>query len=45
MYQFLANMWIMRKVDEQYLYAMVDKGYITQEEKDMIIAIPQVPKA
>lgn len=42
MYQFLANMWIMRKVDEEYLQAMVEKGFITIEEKEMIIAIPQI---
>lgn len=43
MYQFLLNMWIMKKIDEAYLDRMVEKGYITAEEKQMIIATPQLP--
>lgn len=42
MYQFLLNMWIMRKVDEAYLQARVTKNQITQQELGMIIATPQV---
>lgn len=42
MYNFLLNMWIMKKVDEQYLQARVTKGQITQKEYEMIIATPQV---
>lgn len=42
MYQFLLNMWIMRRVDEVYLQARVEKGQITQEEYEMIIATPQI---
>ena len=42
MYNFLLNMWIMRKVDEAYLTNMVTKGRITEEEKQMILATPQV---
>ena len=42
MYQFLLNMWIMRKVDEAYLQNQVAKGRITQEQYNMIIATPQV---
>ena len=41
MYNFLLNMWIMKKVDE-YLQARVAKGQITQQEYEMIIATPQV---
>lgn len=44
MYQFLLNMWIMRKVDETYLQARVTKNQITQQECEMIIATPQVTK-
>lgn len=42
MYQFLLNMWIMKKVDESYLVAQVEKGRLTEEEYAMIIATPQL---
>jgi hypothetical protein len=42
MYGFLLNMWIMHKVDQAYLEAQVEKGRITTEEKDMILATPQL---
>lgn len=42
MYNFLLNMWIMKKVDEPYLTNMVAKGRITEQEKQMILATPQV---
>lgn len=41
MYQFLLNMWIVGKIDEAYLVKMVEKGYITVEEKELILATPQ----
>lgn len=41
MYNFLLNMWIMRKVDESYLQSMVVKGRITQAEYEMIVSTPQ----
>jgi len=41
-YPFLLNMWIMKKIDEDYLDIQVKKGRITKEEKDMIIATPQL---
>ena len=44
MYGFLCNMWVMRKVDEPYLTRMVEKGFITAEEKQMILATPQLPE-
>ena len=40
-YTFLLNMWIMRKVDEDYLQGQVDRKRITLEEKQMITATPQ----
>lgn len=43
MYQFLLNMWIMKRIDELYLQGQVSKGRITQEEYEMIIATPQIP--
>jgi len=42
MYQFLLNMWIMRRVDESYLQGQVLKGRITQDEYNMIVATPQI---
>lgn len=42
MYQFLLNMWIMRKIDEAFLQGQITKGRVTQEEYDMIVATPQV---
>lgn len=42
MYQFLLNMWIMKRIDETYLQGQVTKGRITQQEYDMIIATPQL---
>ena len=41
-YTFLLNMWIMKKVDEKYLQGQVDRGRITDEEKQMIMSTPQV---
>jgi hypothetical protein len=42
MYQFLLNMWVMKKIDETYLSGQVTKGRITEDEKAMILATPQV---
>lgn len=42
MYNFLLNMWIMKKVNEEYLQKRVTKGQITQDEYDMIVATPQI---
>jgi len=41
-YNFLKNMWIMRKANEVYLQARVAKSQITQEEYKTIVATPQV---
>lgn len=41
MYQFLLNMWIMKRVDEAYLQSKVPLR-ISQEEYEMIIATPQM---
>lgn len=42
MYQFLLNMWIMGRIDEDYLDIQVGRGRITEEEKDMIVSTPQI---
>ncbi len=44
MYGFLLNMWIMRKVDDEYLSDMVTKKRITEEERLMIMVSPQLPE-
>lgn len=41
-YGFLLNMWIMKRLDEQYLIQMVTLKRITEEEKQMILATPQM---
>ena len=41
-YGFLLNMWIMKRLDEQYLTQMVALKRITEEEKQMILATPQM---
>ena len=40
-YAFLLNMWIMKRIDENYLVQMVALKRITEEEKQMILASPQ----
>ena len=42
MYQFLLNMWVMKRIDEAYLQVQLAKGRITQQEYDMIVATPQL---
>lgn len=41
-YGFLLNMWIMRRIEEDYLDGQVQRGHITQEQKEMIVASPRV---
>lgn len=41
MYNFLLNMYLMGKIDEQYLVEMVKRRYLTEEEKDVILATPK----
>lgn len=41
-YNFLLNMWIMKRIDESYLDGQVQRGNITLEQKQMIIATPQI---
>ena len=42
MYEFLLNMYLMKKIDEGYLDAMVKRSRITEKEKEMILATPQI---
>lgn len=41
-YGFLLNMWIMKRIDEVYLAQIVTLKKITEEEKQMILATPQL---
>lgn len=41
LYLFILNMWVMGK-DEFYVNNAFTKGYITEEEKQMILATPQI---
>jgi hypothetical protein len=40
-YPFLLNMWVMSRVTETQINSYVVKGFITQEEANMILATPQ----
>lgn len=41
MYQFILNMWVMKKIDSAKVQNYVGR-YITQTEADMILATPQI---
>lgn len=41
MYVFLLNMWIMKRIDEDYLNKANSLNRITETEKNMILATPQ----
>lgn len=42
MFEFLKNMWIMKRIDEAYLSNQVTKGRITEAEKTEILAMEQI---
>lgn len=41
LYQFILYQWILGK-EEDYVNAALAKGYITADERDAIVATPQV---
>lgn len=41
LYQFILNNWIMGK-DEAYVKNALEKGYITEAEKQTILATPKI---
>lgn len=41
MFKFLMIQWVAGKLDTQQIYNSKDKGYITQEQADEILATPQ----
>ena len=38
MYQFVLNMWVMRKIDEAHRCKVAWGDHVTQQEADMILA-------
>lgn len=45
MYQMLLNLWVTRRATETTIENAVAKGWITQEQADLILATPQNPLA
>lgn len=45
MYQFLLNLWIMNRINETNIQNAVNKGFITQEEANTILATPKAVTA
>lgn len=41
MYAFALNMWIMGRMSEAQVRELGTRGYLTQQEVDMILATPQ----
>lgn len=41
-YNFLLNMWIMKRIDEVFLDGQIARGNITLDQKQMIIVTPQI---
>lgn len=44
MYQFILNMWIMRRYAEAQVNLCVTKGFITDEQKNAVLSSPQIPQ-
>ena len=42
MYGFILNMYILKRITAEQVQIYVTKGYITQNEANMILATPQV---
>lgn len=42
MFEFIKNQWIMRKYSQVQVQTCVNKGYITQEQANTILATQQV---
>ena len=40
-YNFILNMWIMKRVDETFINGQVRLNRLTQDEAEMIMATPQ----
>ena len=42
MYGFILNMWIMGRIEQDYVKEQTRRGRITEEERDMIMAAPRI---
>ena len=42
MYGFILSMWVAGRIDEKYLTKASALGRITEEEKQIILATPQI---
>lgn len=42
MYNFILNMWVMKRIDQAKVQSYVTKEYISQEEANMILDTPQI---
>lgn len=42
MYDFILNMWVMRRIDKSKMQLYVTKRYIDQDQADMILVTPQI---
>lgn len=42
MYNFILNMWITGRITESTVQTYVTKGFITQDEANMILATPKL---
>lgn len=42
MYAFILNMWILGRVDGAFVESQYQRGRITEQERDMILATPQI---
>ncbi|SPF47249.1 conserved hypothetical protein [Candidatus Desulfosporosinus infrequens] len=41
MNEFITNMWVLKKFTQVQIQTCVTKGYITQDQANMILATPQ----
>lgn len=41
-YPFLLNMWMMRRIEEDYLTGQVTRRNITGDEKEVIVTSPRI---
>ena len=42
MYDFILNMWIMRRIEEENVNGYVTKGYIVQNEANIILTTARI---
>lgn len=42
MYNFILSMYVAGKINDEKVYSYVTKGFISQQEADLIIATPKI---